>query len=312
MKRSEAETPSTGMTPAKPLVGLLYNPAIPLVLDALGARVDYVEVVPDRLWYDFGVGAAERFSHSRGAIDELRRYTENRAVIGHGIGLSLPSAMPLDEGLLDEVVASHRILDYRWYSEHLSMFLVPNRSIPNAQAGMGLPVVLDDETLALVGGKVKRLGEALGTRILLENSTIFSPIPEPDMSEPAFFNRLHAETGCGVLLDLHNLYTNTLNLGISAEEYLAELNPEMVVEIHLAGGDQLKDFHTDSHSRPTPAPVWAWAHEWAPRFPNLSAITYEYHESYHKRLGLDGIARELDRMHELAASVAAARHAVAA
>ena len=89
------------------------------------------------------------------------------------------------------------------------MFLVPNGSIPNAQAGMGLPVVLDEETLEIVGGKVRQLGEALDRPILLENSTIFSAIPEPDMSEPAFFNALHRQTGCGMLLDLHNLYANT-------------------------------------------------------------------------------------------------------
>jgi uncharacterized protein (UPF0276 family) len=291
------------------MVGLLYNPAIPIVLDALGSRVDYVEVIPDRLWYDFGVGARSRFSHASAAIDELKRYAADRAVIGHGIGLSLPSAMPLDEQLLDEVVASHRDLSYGWYSEHLSMFLVPNRSVPNAQAGLGLPVVLDEETLALVGRKVRHLADAMGTRILLENPTIFSAIPEPEMTEPQFFNRLHAQTGCGLLLDLHNLYANTINLGISADEYLAELNPEIVVEIHLAGGDVLKGFHTDSHSRPTPALVWEWAHTWAPRFPNLAAITFEYHESYHQRLGLDGIGRELDLMHDLAARVADARQA---
>jgi uncharacterized protein (UPF0276 family) len=297
-----------GMTPsATPMVGLLYNPAIPAVLDAVGTRVDFVEVIPDRLWYDFGIRARERFSHASAAIDELKRYTGDRAVIGHGIGLSLPSAIPLDMELLEEVAASHRDLRYQWYSEHLSMFLVPDRSVPNAQAGLGLPVALDEETLALVSGKVKQLSDALGTRILLENPTIFSAIPEPEMSEPAFFNRLHAETGCGMLLDLHNLYANSLNLGISLEEYLAELNPEIVGEIHLAGGDLLKGFHTDSHSRPTPATVWTWANEWAPRFPNLAAITFEYHESYHKRLGLAGIAREIDLMHELASKVADAR-----
>ena len=295
--------------PNKPMVGLLYNPAIPMVLDALGAQVDYVEVIPDRLWYDFGSGARERFSHSTAAVDELKRYTGDRALLGHGIGLSLPSAMPLDAELLDEVVASHRDLGYRWYSEHLSMFLVPNRSVPNAQAGLGLPVVLDEEMLELVGGKVRQLGDALGTRILLENPTIFSAIPEPDMSEPEFFNRLHARTGCGMLLDLHNLYANSINLGISVEDYLAQLDPEIVVEFHLAGGDALKGFHTDSHSRPTPAAVWAWANEWAPRFPNLEAITFEYHESYHKRLGLSGIAREVDLMQELAGKVADARRA---
>ena len=78
-------------------------------------------------------------------------------MIGHGIGLSLPSAMPLDKELLDEVVDSHRDLSYRWYSEHLSMFLVPNRSVPDAQAGLGLPVALDVEMLTLVAGKVKQL-----------------------------------------------------------------------------------------------------------------------------------------------------------
>jgi len=295
------------MTGAAPMVGLLYNPTVPLVLDSMGARVDFLEVIPDRLWYDFGVEARNRFSHAQVAIDELRRYAKNRRIIGHGIGLSLPSAMPLDQGLLDEVVASNRDLNYQWYSEHLSMFLVPNGSVPNAQAGMGLPVVLDEETLELVGSKVRQLGEALGRPILLENSTIFSAIPEPDMSEPAFFNRLHAETGCGMLLDLHNLYANTLNLGISANDYLSEIDPTIVVEIHLAGGDWLKGHYTDSHSRKTPSPVWEWAHEWAPRFPNLSAITFEYHESYHKRLGLAGIAKEVDLMHDLARQVASKR-----
>lgn len=295
------------MTAGAPMVGLLYNPAVPLVLDALGPRVDYVEVVPDRLWYDFGTEARDRFSHAQVAIDELRRYAEDRCVIGHGIGLSLPSAMPLDEGLLDEVAASHRYLNYQWYSEHLSMFLVPGASIPNAQAGMGLPVVLDEETLELVGAKVRQLGEALERPILLENSTIFSAIPEPDMSEPAFFNRLHAETGCAMLLDLHNLYANTLNLGVSADDYLAEIDPGIVVEIHLAGGDRLKGHYTDSHSRRTPSPVWEWAYEWAPRFPNLAAITFEYHESYHKRLGMTGIAEEIELMHDLAAQVASKR-----
>lgn len=296
-----------GMTGDRPLVGLLYNPAIPLVLDALGADVDFVEVIPDRLWYDFGAESRNRFSHAQAAIDELCRHVEDRAVIGHGIGLSLPSAMPLDERLLDEVAATRRLFDYRWYSEHLSMFLVPDASIPNAQAGMGLPVVLDDESLALIGAKVRQLGAALERPILLENSTIFSPIPEPDMTEPEFFNRLHAETGCGMLLDLHNLYANSVNTGLSPEAYLSGIDPAIVVEIHLAGGDWLKGHYTDSHSRPTPSRVWEWAQEWAPRFPNLAALTFEYHESYHKRLGIPGVAAELEQMHELAGRIASRR-----
>jgi hypothetical protein len=282
------------------------------VLDALGSRVDFVEVIPDRLWWDFGAEAQDRFSLSQIAIDQLRRYAGDREVIGHGIGLSLPSAMPLDEELLGEVAAIHDDLGFRWYSEHLSMFLVPGRTVPDAQAGMGLPVVLDQETLDIVSGKVRQLQDALGCPILMENSTIFSPLPDQEMSEPEFFNRLHAETGCGMLLDLHNLYANTLNLGISAHDYLAEIDPWIVKEIHLAGGDWLQGHYTDSHSRKTPPPVWEWAREWAPRFPNLAAITFEYHESYHKRLGLSGIAEEIELMHDLAGRAASNRLAESA
>jgi uncharacterized protein len=295
------------VTEAMPLVGLLYNPAVPAVLDAAGELVDFVEVIPDRLWYDFGADAADRFAHVHGAIATLRRYAERHVLIGHGIGLSLPSAMPLDEAMLDEVTASHRCLDFRWYSEHLSMFLTPERSIPDAQAGMGLPVVHDSETLEIVANKVGRLKDALDRPILLENGTIFSAIPDPEMSEPEFMNRLHAQTGCGMLLDLHNLYANTLNLGWEADDYLRAIDPKIVVEIHLAGGDWLRSHYTDSHSRRTPAPIWEWLTEWGPRFPNLAAITFEYHESYHSRIGLRGVIEELEAMHGCASRIALTR-----
>jgi uncharacterized protein len=298
------------MAASKPMVGLLYNPAVPVVLDAAGELVDFVEVIPDRLWYDFGAGTPDRFSHAHGAIKELRRYAEKHAVIGHGIGLSLPSAMPLDEALLDEVVTSHRCFNYLWYSEHLSMFLTPEGSVPDAQAGMGLPMVHDDETLGIVGHKVQQLQAALDVPILLENGTIFSAIPDPDMTEPEFMNRLFAETGCGMLLDLHNLYANTLNLGWKVEDYLHALNPEIVVEVHLAGGDWLRSHYTDSHSRRTPDPIWEWLATWGPRFPNLAAITFEYHESYHKRIGLDGVIAELETMQSCADAIARARASV--
>jgi hypothetical protein len=299
------------MASIKPSVGLLYNPAVPAVLDAAGALVDHVEVIPDRLWYDFGLGEAQRFSHAHPAIMELSRYAERHRVIGHGIGLSLPSAMPIDEALLDEVAASHRHFDYAWYSEHLSMFLAPGGSVPNAQAGMGLPVLLGEELLRIVADKLALMDQALGVPLALENGTIFSAIPDPEMGEPEFMNRLHARTGCKMLLDLHNLYANTRNLGWSAEDYLAELDPGIVLEVHIAGGDMLRGHYTDSHSRRTPDRVWDWLTEWGPRFPNLGAITFEYHESYHKRIGLAGVIAELEAMQDAAEAIARSREPVA-
>jgi hypothetical protein len=126
------------------------------------------------------------------------------------------------------------------------------------------------------------------------------------MSEPEFLNRLYSEAGCGTLLDLHNLYVGQCNGVLSPVEYLEQINPESVEEIHLAGGHELAGFYTDSHSGFTPREVWEWAHHFGPRFRNLRAIVFEFHESYFEKLGLKGIAAELERMRTLAEAVASA------
>lgn len=283
-----------------PVVGLLYNPAVPDVIEAAGSLVEAVEVIPDRLWYDFGAAAPRRFERAEEPIAILRRCAEGRVVIGHGIGMSLPSAMPIDEALLAEVARLSAELGFAWYSEHLSMFLTPSASVPNAQAGLGLPVTYTREQLDVLAPKVAAVADALSVEVLMENGTIFTPVPDVEMTEPEFFAALAAASGCGVLLDLHNLYANVVNNAVDAEAYLAALDPASVKEIHLAGGDRLQDFYMDSHSGPTPEPVWEWAEAWAPQFPNLRALTYEFHESYYPKLGLHGIVAELERAHRLA------------
>jgi uncharacterized protein len=101
-------------------------------------------------------------------------------------------------------------------------------------------------------------------------------------------------------LDLHNLYVNQRNGAPPAREYLESIDPDAVQELHLAGGDELAGFYTDSHSQLTPNEVWVWAQEYGPRFSKLRALVFEFHESYFARLGIKGIAEELLRMHELA------------
>jgi uncharacterized protein (UPF0276 family) len=124
-----------------------------------------------------------------------------------------------------------------------------------------------------------------------------------DMTEPEFLNRLWVEEGCGTLLDLHNLYVSWRNGGIDPREYLSQINPDAVIEIHMAGGDELAGFYTDSHSRLTPQEVWDYAYEFVPSFRRLRGITFEFQELYFPRIGLDGILRELESLHELASRV---------
>ncbi len=287
----------------RPAVGLLYNPASPDLIRYAPRLVEYIAVMPDRLWFDFGTHArGRRFHRTLGAMREVRRHAEGRILAAHGLGLSLPSAMPLDMAFVDAVARMSADLGgFRWFSEHLNLFLTPKGSVPNAQAGLGLPVVYDEEAFVLISGKLQQLHRALGCRLLLENGSFFTPVPDMDMSEPAFLNRLHAEGHCGTLLDLHNLYVNERNGGIRMDAYLDELDPDAVEEIHLAGGDDFAGFYMDSHSGLTPEEVWRVAFEYVPRFPRLRAITFEFQETYFERIGLKALAAELERMHELAA-----------
>lgn len=292
----------------RPLVGLLNNPVVPSVIRYASDLVEYIDVIPDRLWYDFEHGEAigGRFHSVTGAIEELRECARGRVLGGHGIGLSLPSAIPMDMAMVEAAASLARQLNFQWYSEHLSMFLVSHGSVPNSQAGLGLPVSYDEETFEIIRGKLEILKTFLGCNLLLENGAVFTAVPDTEMSEPEFLNRLYAEADCGTLLDLHNLFVGLRNGVLSPLEYLEQIDPESVQEIHLAGGHELAGFYTDSHSGLTPGEVWEWAHHFGPRFRNLRAIVFEFHESYAAKLGLKGIAGELERMHALAEAVASA------
>lgn len=305
---------ATRMHSKKALVGLLNNPVVPSVIKYVPKLVEYIDVIPDRLWYDFGETEASgrRFHRVVGAVDELKQCAEEGRVLGgHGIGLSLPSAIPLDMAMVDEIASLAKELQFQWYSEHLSMFLVPHGSVPNSQAGLGLPVPYDEEVFDIVRGKLNVLKYAWECDLLLENAAVFTPVPYTEMSEPQFLNRIYSELSCGTLLDLHNLYVGQLNGVLSPIEYLEELDPACVQEIHLAGGDELAGFYTDSHSGLTPKEVWSWAYQFGPNFSNLRAIVFEFHESYLERLGLAGIAGELERIHELADTLAGVQQACA-
>jgi uncharacterized protein (UPF0276 family) len=290
-----------------PRVGVLYNPTTPDVLAYAGGLVEHLSVMPDRLWYDFGSEAppGRRFHRVAAGMAQVAADVAGRSLAGHGLGLSLPSAIPLDVDMVEAGAAIARDLGgFAWHGEHLNLFITPRGSVPNSQAGLGLPVVYDEEAFAIMAGKLPMVRAAYGCSILLETGSFFTPVPDMDMTEPEFLNRLYRDDLAGTLLDLHNILVSARNGGMDPVAYLERLDPDSVGEVHLAGGDYLDGFYMDSHSTVTPYEVWELAYDYLPRCRNLRAITFEYQESYFEDIGLAGIARELERIHDLAGACA--------
>jgi uncharacterized protein len=160
----------------------------------------------------------------------------------HGVGLGLGSAEGLPAAHLLKLKCLVGWIEPEMVSEHVSWGAALGRHFNDL-----LPLPYTFEALALMAERVDRVQEALGRRILVENVSAYVEPPRPDMDEGEFIAALARRTGCGVLLDVNNLYVNQCNLGRSA---LAQLQAITAVdEIHLAGhlarGGMLIDHHGD-------------------------------------------------------------------
>ena len=179
----------------------------------------------------------------------------------HGVGLSLGSA----DRLADEHLARLKRLVDRvepaLVSEHLCW-----GGVGGVHFNDLLPLPHTGETLALLVDRVDRVQSTLKRRILLENLSAYVEFRDSDMTETAFLAELARRTGCGLLLDLNNLYVNAVNFGFDPLERLAELEGASIGQVHLAGHAVVDDCLIDTHGSVVCDPVWALYEEACRRF----------------------------------------------
>ena len=284
---------ANGSNPARAGVGVLFNPSMDRFLERSLHRLDYLSVIPDRAWVDHGVGAPNRFQPlplSAGLLDEAARQLP---IVLHSIGLSICSADIFDEEYARNLIEWAGRLRAPWISEHLSFSRIGTGHEVNA--AVAVPVPYDREVLELLVPRVQFFTNVLPCPFLLENNVYYFRFGDQDFSEEAFLNELCERAGCRVLLDLHNVYTNSVNHKFDAVDYIDGLNLECVSEIHIAGGVGMMGFHTDSHTGPVLDGVWALLEHAVPRARQLRGITFEFHESSYPLLGDSGILEQVDR-----------------
>ncbi len=175
----------------------------------------------------------------------------------HGVGLSLGRFDELDVEHLKRLKSLYDAINPTLVSEHLSFSTDGNAHTPDL-----LPLPLTREAMKAMVRNVEHAQEFTGRRYLIENPSNYISYADYDYSEPEFLNELCAVTGCGILLDVNNIAVSAHNLGLDAKDFIDEMNPNYVGEIHLAGYqiNALKDggtIHIDTHGKPVHEDVWA-------------------------------------------------------
>ncbi len=214
------------------------------LLDALEQStpddIQFMEVAPEN-WINLGGRLGKKF----------RRYTERFPFVCHGLSLSIGSPAPLNTELLHAIKKLMQEHGIRYYSEHLSY------CSDDGQLYDLLPIPFTEEAVDYVAARIQQAQDILGQRIAIENSSYYCA-PQQEMSESEFINAVIKKADCALLLDVNNIYVNSINHRYDPFEFLASLPGERTAYIHIAGHyEEAEDLRVDTHGTAVIDPVWA-------------------------------------------------------
>ncbi|RYU79917.1 MNIO family bufferin maturase [Hymenobacter persicinus] len=203
--------------------------------------VDWFEIISEN-FIDSG-------GRPRHVLDQI---AERYPVVMHGVSLSVGSTDALNVDYLARLKKLARAIRPAWVSDHLCWTGAMGLNTHDL-----LPVPLTEETLAHIVGRVRQIQDFLERPLILENPSTYLSFAHSTISEPEFLSRLAAETGCGLLLDVNNVYVTCFNNDLDPLAYIDALPADRIVQMHLAGHQHCGTHIIDTHDREVLSPVWA-------------------------------------------------------
>ena len=201
--------------------------------------IDFMEVAPEN-WIGIGGRLGKQFRH----------YTERVPFVTHGLSLSIGGPSPLDEDLVRAIKGFIEDHGIRFYSEHLS-YCSDDGHLYDL-----LPIPFTEEAVHYVAARIRRVQDILEQRIAMENVSYYAA-PGQEMAEIDFINAVLEEADCDLLLDVNNIYVNSVNHGYDAAGFLQQLPGERIAYAHIAGHYQeAGDLIIDTHGADIIDPVW--------------------------------------------------------
>lgn len=219
----------------------------------LGLRTVHFEHIlkesPEVDWFEV---ISENFMDSRGRPRHvLRQIAERYPVVMHGVSMSIGSTDPLDPAYLKKLKDLAAEIEAVWVSDHLCWTGVASQNSHDL-----LPMLLTEDSLTHVAARVAAVQDLLERPLILENPSTYVGFTGSTMPEWEFLARLAEQTGCGLLLDVNNVYVSSFNHDESPEDYLDAIPAEHVVQIHLAGHTHCGTHLIDTHDHPVVDQVW--------------------------------------------------------
>lgn len=205
-----------------------------------GDEVDWLEIIPEN-YMEIGGTARERLdvAHSRFPL------------VTHGINLSIGSTDELNMQYLSALKKLLDKIDAPWWSDHLCF-----TSCDGVYMQDLLPLPCSKEAVRHISSRVKQVQEIIERPFLLENISFYMQVPGSDMSEVQFLTEILETADCGLLLDVNNVYVNSINHGFDPYSYVDQLPLERVVQIHVAGHKRIGDYVIDTHGAAVVEPVY--------------------------------------------------------
>jgi len=254
-----------------------HQPRLPLAAGIGYKSQHFAEIMEDAGPISWLEVHAENYMGAGGRpIAQLKALAERFPISVHGVGLSIGGDAPLDR---DHLARLRQLCDWlkpASFSEHLAWSTHDTGFLNDL-----LPLPYTEATLARVCAHIDQTQEALGRQMLLENPSTYLAFAETTMSEVDFLSEIATRTGCGLLLDVNNVFVSATNQNWDARAYIDAFPLHHVGEIHLGGHDEDEDDHgapllIDSHGSAVVDPVWSlYAHTIHRAGPKPSLIEWD-------------------------------------
>ncbi len=220
---------------------------------------------PKAGWFE---ALTENYLDSSGRpLEVLERIRRDFPVALHGVSMSIGGVEGPRRGYLERLKSLIARVEPIVVSDHLCFTGAHAKNIHDL-----LPLPYTKEAVDLVSANVSRAQDVLGRRIALENVSSYLTYEDSEMSEQEFLLRVARKSGCGILLDVNNVYVSATNHGFAAEDYLDAIPEELVMQLHLGGYSDMGTFLFDTHSRAPTPPVWKLYERVIRRMPEVPVL----------------------------------------